>query len=257
MMRAAVLLALIAGLAGAQERVPARIRAAREIEVAAEVSGRVVERLVSRSRRAEAGQVVLRIDPTFYRLAHERAEAACARADAQALLAATELERVQRLAAQGAADPATLDRHELEHAIATAGRDEARAVRDETTERLARTEVKAPEGGIVSEIHPEVGEMVVAGTSVFRLLTVDDLVAETFLEPRQTAGLAEGRRVTVVIEGSPELVLEGVIRELALATARGRTLRLVVALPPDVSAAVRAGIDAEVVLPAGPEDSRR
>lgn len=245
--RIAIAVLIIVAAAGAQTWVPAQVRAAREIDVAAEVAGPVVRRDVKRNARVEAGEVVLRIDPTFHRLAVEKARAALDQARAREQLAQAELGRVESLVKTESAELAELDRLKATFDGAAAATLGAQVSLREAEERLVRTEIRAPEGGLLTEIQPEVGESVAVGSPVFRLLTVDDLVVEAFLTPAQMVGLTPGDRVRIELIQPRRVEAEGRVREIAQGAGRARTYRIVVELtePPP---GVLAGFDANIAI---------
>ena len=146
------------------------VRPVTESELAAQVSGRVVS--VSPDLREGAffdrGEVLVRIDPSDYRLAVQNAEAAVAQAEAR--LARIESEaRVAReeLDLLGAGDEASpLARYEPQLAEARSNLESARASVERARLDLARTTIEAPYAGRVRERRVDVGQIVAPGTPV-------------------------------------------------------------------------------------------
>lgn len=133
------------------------VEAVRQITLAAQVAGRVVEVRADAGKQVKQGELLMRIDAR---------EAAAGVAGAQAQLAQARLshERTKSLVAQKFMSPAALDQAEAawKAAQATAGASGA---------ALSHASVTAPISGIVAERHTELGEMAAPGKP---LITVFD-----------------------------------------------------------------------------------
>ena len=160
------------------------VRARAEIDVAAEVSGKVVwvDPVFQSGGRVREGQVLFRIDDVDYRSAVEKARANVAlqrvevlKAREEAQVARKQYEQFkERQAASGAASeasPLALWQPQLEAAEAALARDAATLA--ETELNLARTAVKAPFSGVVRTESVDVGQFVAAGRGVARLYASD------------------------------------------------------------------------------------
>ena len=137
-----------------------------DVQLAAEVGGRVLELLVAEGDRVEAGQLVARLDTRDAELAIARARAERAQADAQLrlLLAGSRPEDIRQAAAQATAADADIGAAEAELANAEAdleryesllranagsrkARDDARTRRDVARDRLAAVRERARASG--------------------------------------------------------------------------------------------------------------
>jgi RND family efflux transporter MFP subunit len=140
-----------------------------------QVSGEVIwvsPRLVS-GGFFEAGDPLLRIDPSDHRVELEAARAVVARIRSEFARAETEIERQRSLAAQGVASQARIDDAEKAFQVAEAELREhtarlARAERD-----LDRTEIRAPYQGRVRSEKVDVGQFVSRGISIATLYATD------------------------------------------------------------------------------------
>ncbi len=227
--------------------VEARIRAAREIDVSAQVAGVVVAHRIERNTLVEKNAVILEIDPTFHRIALENAKARSRKAESDLKLTSQELDREMNLKRGDSTSEAEIDRLRAALASAQAARDVAQAAVDDSRHRLDRCTVRAPESGLVSELWPEVGETLGLGAPVARVLTVQDLIAEAFLSPEEVVRVERGQEIQVAIALPTPTTVTGRIRELAGA-ATNRIFRIRVALsePP---AGVLAGFSARILIP--------
>ncbi len=160
------------------------VRPRAQIDVAAEISGRVVwvAPAFQSGGRVRRGQVLFRIDDADYRNQVEQARASVAvqkvellRVTEEARIARSQYERFRRLreAAESAADtsPLALWEPQLEAAEAALARDGARLAEAEL--RLSRTEVRAPFAGVVRTERVDVGQFVAAGEGVAQLYAAD------------------------------------------------------------------------------------
>ena len=160
------------------------VRPRAEVDVAAEVSGKVVwvDQAFESGGRVREGQVLFRIDDVDYRSAVEKARANVAlqrvevlKAREEAQVARKQYEQFkERQAESGAASeasPLALWQPQLEAAEAALARDAATLA--ETELNLARTAVKAPFSGVVRTESVDVGQFVAAGRGVARLYASD------------------------------------------------------------------------------------
>ena len=160
------------------------VRPRAEIDIAAEVSGKVVwvDPAFQSGGQLREGQVLFRLDDVDYRSAVEKARANVAlqrvevlKAREEAQVARKQYEQFkERQAESGAASeasPLALWQPQLEAAEAALARDAATLA--ETELNLARTAVKAPFAGVVRIESVDLGQFVAAGRGVARLYASD------------------------------------------------------------------------------------
>jgi len=146
-----------------------------ESDLVAEVSGRIIE--VSPSLASggffEPEEVLVRIDPSDYEIAVERARAALARAESRLGLARAAMRRQQRLATREVGSSADLEAASSSAQVAEADvRDSSAALR-QAESNLERTRIRVPFEGRVRHKMVDVGQYVNRGTSVARVYAVD------------------------------------------------------------------------------------
>lgn len=172
------------------------VRPRAEIDVAAEVSGKVawVAPAFQSGGRAGAGEVLFRIDDADYRNRVQQARAnvaaqqvALLQAQEEARIARAEYEGFQRRRADAtaSASPLTLREPQLQAARAALARDSASLADAELA--LSRTEVTAPFSGIVRVESVDVGQFVGPGQSVGRLYADDAVEVAVPLSDRDAA----------------------------------------------------------------------
>jgi HlyD family secretion protein len=80
---------------------------------------------------------------------------------------------------------------------------------------LARTELRAPFDGVITQVFTEVGENAGAGQPVFILADVDQLQLSTIdLTERNVTGLTEGQVVQVTVDALPDRTFDGHITQI-------------------------------------------
>ncbi len=174
------------------------VRPRAEIDIAAEVSGKVVwvDPAFQSGGRVREGQVLFRIDDVDYRSEVEKARANVAlqrvevlKATEEAQVARKQYEQFKERQAESGeaseASPLALWQPQLEAAEAALARDGATLA--ETELNLARTAVTAPFSGVVRTESVDVGQFVAAGRGVARLYASDAVEVVVPLSDREAA----------------------------------------------------------------------
>lgn len=233
------------------------LRARREVALASEVGGRVIElapAIVARGA-VRAGEVLLRVDDRSARASLERARSEIDSTRARIALSAKELERAETLRRRGVISQEELDRRRAEKDELDARLASAESALESAELALESTRVVAPFDGRVLSRSVEVGDVVAAAQPLARLFTPDRLEVDVPLEERIAAlipGLFDGERapasVRVRFAERPFRFDARVARVARALDPVTRTLEVSVALE-NVGAARAAG--GEAALPAG------
>ena len=128
----------------------------------------------------------------------------------------------------------------------------ARAAYDEAALNIARTEVRAPAGGVVSNMRLQPGEHVQRGTPVFSLIVGGPLWIEANFKETQLTHMRVGQAATVVADAYPDTVWQGEVRTIAPATgaefavlppqnATGNWVKVVQRVPVRIGVTLRPG----------------
>ena len=211
------------------------ISAWEEVPVGAETGGLVATGVyVDEGAWVRQGQVLVKLNDALLRAQLRQQDAAVSSAEANAAREDADLGRAHELKDRGFLSQASLDMAVAEQRAAEAQLASARAGRSETATRLAQTEIRAPVAGRVISRNVTRGQIVQAGSELFRLvrdgrLELDAQIPETELglvRAGQTATISSdqigqvGGRVRIV---TPEVNSEsriGVAR-IALASTEG------------------------------------
>ena len=113
--------------------------------------------------------------------------------------------------------------------------------------RLAKTTIRAPFGGRVTERFMKLGQHIRPGDQLFTVADFDPLIAKIFLPEKDVIGLKEGREVRITLKASEQTRFRGRIRQISpvVDTATG-TVKLTVeatAPPPEVRPGAFVTID--------------
>ncbi|MFN3891744.1 MAG: efflux RND transporter periplasmic adaptor subunit [Beijerinckiaceae bacterium] len=225
-----------------------------EILAGPEIEGlRIVEILVDEGDRVAKGAVLVRLSRDVLDAQLAQSDAALARSDAaiaqarsqiaqseaNAKLAAADLERAQALSRSGNTTQAILDLRSSGQRAAEAqlqaARDAVRAAeadrknieaqRRELMVRIARTEVRTPAAGVVARKNAKLGAVAsAAGEPLFRIIEEGEIELEAEIPEARIGALAAGQKALVTVADGAKI--EGRVRlvspEVDRATRLGR-----------------------------------
>jgi RND family efflux transporter MFP subunit len=213
-----------------EETVSGRVRAADQVAIRPEISGRVVEVLVRSGQAIEKGQPLVRLDATESRERLRQAEADVRLAEATAAAARARVAELQALVARTralaseelvAAQELETQEAQLDALRATADEAEARVEQAEATveERrsaLDKTVVRAPLAGRVGDRQVEVGMQVDPATVLFLAGDLSELIVEVNLtEAMLGRGVEPGLPVLIETRGDPGSSLEAELSRIS------------------------------------------
>lgn len=214
------------------------LRAASEVEVGAEISGRILEILADFNDPVAEGDLLARIDPSPFQSALQQAGAQLeiARADARAaaadLASARDgLDRLTQLAERGASAQAprrdqafVVERLEaaLQRANANVNLAEGRV--EQARIDLARTEIRSPVTGFVLDRRIEQGQAVNAVQSAPTLFVVatdlSDIMIEAQVSEADIGRIDRDMEVRFKVDAFPTWTLGGEIEDIRRAPVR-------------------------------------
>jgi HlyD family secretion protein len=254
-----------------------------EVQLSAEVIGKVAAVLVKEGDHVTRGQPLLRLEPTFYlaEVAQQEANwrnAAIAIERAQINVNNQErgLDRTARLYKDkyigisrydDAVHQLDLAKVELRASRETLG--QASALLSQARERLAKTEVRAPIDGTLTAVPIKVGETAVAsatgiaGSSLMTLADVASIIAEVNVDEADIARMAVGQQAKVFPAAYPDQPVVGKVESVAMAPksampgaqSQGRTYVVKLRLD-DLKLAARSGMTCRVEIVVGGSSAR-
>ena len=194
-------------------------------------TGSIVKLAVQEGSRVQMGDLLARIDDTEARYAEDRARVEVAIATQQSAsdvavrLAERTLETAQgdlRRADEArqklrnivtdaeyeklrlAADQArlSLEKAQQDRSVAQLQRDLKKVEAEFAAQQTARHQAIAPFGGVVVQVNRRAGDWVEPGDKILRLIRLDRLRVEGFLDAAVAKASLEGRPVTLTLEGA-------------------------------------------------------
>lgn len=234
----------------------------RTVELAAEVSGRIVgtHESLRAGGRFTPDDVLVSIDPKDYQLAISQQEAAVARAELRLMQEEAEAEAALRawhnLEGERPADP--LVRREPQIKDARMALQAAEAMLERSRMDLARCEVRLPFTGRVRSVHADIGQTVQRGQRLAVVLDTRELEVRIPI-PLDQAGFAAlplGERdadgpeveLTADFAGEPRRWRGRVVRVEGELDRRTRQLTAVARVRPDDAAPLLVGMFVEAVI---------
>lgn len=217
------------------EEVVGTVRPRQEAQVAAKVTGRVLEIAAVPGMKVKAGETLATLEVKELEAALDRARAALAQAD-------RDLARQRMLRESGAATEAEFEQAESQQRIAA-------ATVQETQTLVANATVTSPFAGTVTRKYLEPGDLAAPGRPLFAMEDSSLLRLEIAVAEGLAGSLKIGDRFAVEVSGA-EARVEGTVSEIAPSADVGsRTFSIKLDLP--ATAGLRAGLFGRAYLPRG------
>jgi multidrug resistance efflux pump len=183
------------------------------IQVAADVSGLVSDVLVRDNQSVKQGQVLFRIDPARFQIALRDAQANVDSKLAASQEAVRETNRYSRLNALSVSEEQQQQRSSAAIEADAAYR-QALASRDVAALNLARSEVRAPVNGFVTNFDMRPGDYVDAGKPLFALIDSDSFHVDGYFEETKLPRIKVGDPARVYLVGE-SAVIQGHVESIA------------------------------------------
>jgi HlyD family secretion protein len=205
------------------------------VELRSQVSGQLVAVPVEEGDRVTKGQVVLRIDPKTYQASVDQQTAQVALQKNKIQSAQLDLENIKRqwqrqtkLHNKGLVDDNTYDKITNQYKVAKVtlasakkSLNLAQAQLDFQKEQLAKTVIRSPLDGIVTELDVKAGESVIPGTSslpgstLMKIGDPDKLFAVVNVDEADIAHIALDESAEVTSSAYPNETLSGTVKFVA------------------------------------------
>ncbi|MEE4297399.1 MAG: efflux RND transporter periplasmic adaptor subunit [Wenzhouxiangella sp.] len=161
--------------------------------LAAEISARVTAVPVLPGQTVDAGQILVELDPTEYRIGRDSAQARVNLAEAALDMARIRAERARRLSPENFVSEDQLLEAETNLRLAQAEHSVATAEQERAELMLARTRISAPYPGVITQRLVSPGTLAAPGTPMLAIAAIDRLEARAMVAPDQIRGLVESR----------------------------------------------------------------
>ena len=191
-----------------------RVRA-NVVTVAPDVAGAVIDLKVKDNQQVKIGDVLFVIDPARYQLALQQAEAALAGAKTVSDQRQDELERREKLTSAAISEEA-LTQARSAALSARAAYDEAVAAVGVAKLNLARTEVRAPVNGHVTNLLVDRGDYATAGRAMLAIVDSDSFYIAGYFEETKLRHINIGDPVSVRLMGY-DAPIQGHVQSVARA----------------------------------------
>ncbi len=219
------------------------LMAERQATVRAELGATVTQINAEPGQRVASGAVLARLDDGAIRDAYASSQSMVKSADATAEVAVRELERANRLEAAGAVATRDVETAELQRTAAQAQAAEAQARLATAEKNLARTVIRSPFAGVVSERPVSLGDVVQVGNPLFTIVDPATLKLEGTVPVDALKDLKTGTPVRFTVGGLGEL--KGAITRINPAVDPStRQVRVTVGVP-NTTGQLIAGLFAE------------
>lgn len=185
------------------------LEAERQANVRAELGGTVLSIHVDEGSRVGQGTLLARLDDRTVQDQFLSARSGHTVAKNAADLAARELTRFERLAAEGAISERELEQVRQNNESAQAVLADARARLTFAQEQLNDARVRSPIAGVVSERSVSAGDVVAPGAELFTIVDPRSMRYEASVPASQLSEVRVGAPVTFTASGYPGRTFEG------------------------------------------------
>ncbi len=225
------------------------VEAFENVQITARVAG-VLERMhFKEGDSVKEGALLAEVEPQRYQLAVASTQASLERAEAARSEAERELERFQKLAAEGVSTSAEVNTWQTKLTTARAQESEARAALGVASLNLRDARIKAPLAGSIQSRNVQTGQYVQAGTVIATLIRRDPLLLRFKVTEAEAGRLQVGMAADFTVSGSSKKNAAKITFVAGSAEPSSRMVPVVAEVAEDPE--LRPGSFAEVKVPVG------
>lgn len=189
----------------------------RRADLRAEVSAIVQQVLKENGEPVRKGDLLVRLDPTSIRDSLNSADEAVRAAREAYEQSDRQFQRQKTLQAQGMISTQAMEDAQNRRATALSDKVAAEARLVAARQQMARTEVRAPFDGVVSERQVSPGDTAQVGKALLKVIDPGSMRFEGYVSADRRAELKVGQPVDLRINGAAQARLEGRIRRIDVA----------------------------------------
>lgn len=197
-----------------------KVSAQADVEISADVMGRIEELPVKEGERVREGQLLVKIDDRSRRMDVAQARGNLLAAKSARDKALIDLERERRMFDKGLTSQAQLDIAQNAYDQADASVQVYQAAVDRAEDQLDKCTIKSPMNGVITRLNSEVGEMVVLGTMNNPgtvIIIISDLSAmevEAEVDETDIARVGVGQEVEITLDAFPDTTFKGRVTQI-------------------------------------------
>ncbi len=230
------------------------------VEVKSKASGEVIDLAVETGSRVAVGDMLVHIDRRSPRNALHQAEADFEVGKASLANAEAELERSERLYADGSITEQAYEASKLAVAVEKASLIRARAALEDARMAYDDTELRSPVGGVVIARNVEVGSVISSatrdvsgGTVLLTLANLDTVQVRALIDETDIGRIEAGMAVEISVNAYPNRRFEGIVAKIEPVGETERSVTMFPALVRIVNTEgfLRPGMSAEVAFHLG------
>ena len=197
------------------------------VDISANIMGEIQKIAIREGDHVEKGDLLIVIDPEFYRSELRREEANLASAEAELALSRSKYQRAEEIYSKKPAGPdeSLISKEEYEgllaeYRVAQSNFNRVTAQVESARTNLGKTSIYSPIAGVVTSLNVEEGEVAVTGTMNNPgtvLLTVSDLSkmqAEVEVDETDIVNVELGQQAEVTIDAYPDTIFQGFASEI-------------------------------------------
>jgi multidrug resistance efflux pump len=175
------------------------------VTMAPEVAGHIVELPIADNQFVYKGDLLMRIDPTDYKIAVSLAEAALQQAQANAQNSVIQAERRRKLTAMAAAEEEKQN-FATNSQVGQAQFRQAVANLDQARVNLKRTEIRSPVNGWITNLLAQRGDYATVGVNKISVVDADSFWVDAYFEETNLGSIREGDQASVRLMGYDQIV---------------------------------------------------
>ncbi|NNE09649.1 MAG: efflux RND transporter periplasmic adaptor subunit [Gemmatimonadetes bacterium] len=230
------------------------------VEVKSKASGEVIDLAVETGSRVAPGDLLVRIDRRSPRNSLHQAEADFEVGKASLANSEAELERSERLYANGSITEQDYEASKLAVAVEKASLVRARAALEDARIAYEDTELRSPVRGVVIAKNVEVGSVISSatrdvggGTVLLTLANLDTVQVRALIDETDIGRIEAGMTVEISVNAYPNRSFEGVVAKIEPVGETERSVTMFPALVRIVNTGgfLRPGMSAEVAFHLG------
>jgi RND family efflux transporter MFP subunit len=187
------------------------VHADQQVNLSAEVEGRLAEITVEVGDLVAAGDLLARLDDERFRIARDLARAEVEMAKANLEKSRRHAERQVNLFEGQVASEYSLEQADLKAKV-DAGQVKVTQARLALAERnLSDARIISPIAGEITRKHVEVGELVEASAALFDIVKTDRVKVVVHVSELEITSLREGQEAEISVDGYPGVVFRGTV----------------------------------------------